>query len=105
MWFLWEIVNYLSKIQLKHKIILIICLTLSCYTIITSETISLWIGFDRNYNKNANNLLENNYYRKRGVRTIDRNGNLLYYHLPNLTDYHIIYYYKPIGGHHLCHIY
>lgn len=104
---LWQTITHLStRLQFKHKIVLLICLSLSCYTIITSETISLLIGFDKNFSKASKNPIQTNYDRRHGFRTTDSNGNLLYYHLPNLTDYHIIYFYKPIAdnGRHLCHV-
>ena len=103
----WQTITHLStRLQLKHKIILLICLSLSFYTIITSETLSLLIGFDKNFSKASKDPLQTNYDRRHGFRTTDSNGNLLYYHLPNLTDYHIIYFYKAIAdnGRHLCHV-
>jgi hypothetical protein len=82
-----------SRIEMRHKLVLMICLLLSIYTVISSETLSLLMGFNRSYNTINNNLMNGH---KRGVRNNDENGVLLNYHLPNLSDYQIHKYYEQL---------
>ncbi|XP_054157757.1 uncharacterized protein LOC128956099 [Oppia nitens] len=97
-----SLTDAMSALSLRHKIVLTILVSLSVYTIVTSQTISALIGYRHTLlaalrQSSSDNGGGGQLWPNRGRRTVDSSGQLLYYHLANATVDHMMYYYDIDG--------